>query len=96
MGAKPLRISFDKIDRFITIYEGTKYLVSFSINSIYDRIRYLISGKTSITYSISHNFATLRIDSCKSLPIGKTLTFRVIILAQLVLIGMKITTIIYF
>ena len=29
IGPKPLRISFDKIDGFIRIYDGTKYLVLF-------------------------------------------------------------------
>ena len=29
MGTKPLRIRFDKIDGFIKIYDGTRYLVSF-------------------------------------------------------------------
>ena len=84
MGAKPLRISFDKINQFINIYDGTRHLVLFGLeryNAIYDRIRYLISGKISITYSISHNFAIIRIDSYNSLPTGKTLTFHVIILS---------------
>ena len=39
------------------------------------RYRYLKSEKSGITYSISHNFAKIRIDSCNSLPIEKTLTF---------------------
>ena len=26
-GAKPLRISFDKVDGFIRVYDGTRYLV---------------------------------------------------------------------
>ena len=78
MGAKPLRIRFDKIDEFIKIYDGTRYLVLFSperYDPIYDRIRYLVSEKNDITYSISHNFATIRIDSYNSLLIKKTLTF---------------------
>ena len=29
MGAKPLQIRFDKIDGFIEIYDGTRYLVLF-------------------------------------------------------------------
>ena len=39
MGAKPLRIRFDKIDGFINIYDGTRYLVLFGperYNAIYD------------------------------------------------------------
>ena len=45
IGSKPLRISFDKIDGTIRIYDRTKYLTLFSINkydAIYDRIRYHI------------------------------------------------------
>ena len=34
--------------------------------AICDRIRYLISEKSGITYSISHNFAKVRIDSYNS------------------------------
>ena len=48
MGAKPLRIRFDKIDGFIKIYDGTRQLVLFSperYDPIYDRIRYLVSEK---------------------------------------------------
>ena len=29
IGVKPLRISFDKIDGFIKVYDGTRYLVLF-------------------------------------------------------------------
>ena len=29
LGPKPLRVRFDKIDRFIRIYYGTRYLVLF-------------------------------------------------------------------
>ena len=50
---KPLRIRFDKIDRFIRIYDGTRYLTLFGsekFDAIYDRIRYLISLKSGITY----------------------------------------------
>ena len=30
MGAEPLRICFDKIDGFIKIYDGIRYLVLFA------------------------------------------------------------------
>ena len=29
IGSKPLRIKFDKIDGFITVYDGTRYLTLF-------------------------------------------------------------------
>ena len=75
---KALRIRFDIIDRFIKIYDGTRYLVSFGPerhNAIYDRIRYLISEKSAVTYSINYNFARIRIDSYNSLSIEKNLLF---------------------
>ena len=55
MGGKPLRIWFVKIDGFIKIYDGIRYLVLFGperYNAIYDRINYFISEKSGITYSI--------------------------------------------
>ena len=78
MGANPLRIKFDKIDRFIKSYDGIRYLVSYDYkryNAIYDRIRYFVSGKSGITGSINHNFARISIDSYNILPIEKILTF---------------------
>ena len=91
MDVKPLRIRFDKIDGFIKIHDATRYLVLFDserYDAIYGRIRYLISHKSGITYSIDHNFARILINSYNVLPIEKTLTF----LSQF-LIRIKITTI---
>ena len=48
MGAKPLRIRFDKADGIVDIYNETRYLELFGpriYNAIYDRINYLISEK---------------------------------------------------
>ena len=48
IGAKPLRIIFDKVDGFIRDYGGTKYLVLFGpekYDAILDRIRYFIKLK---------------------------------------------------
>ena len=45
--AKPFRFRFDKVDGIIKIY---------------DRTRYLISEKITITYSINRSFARIRID----------------------------------
>ena len=50
---KPLRIRFHKIDGFIRIYDGSRYLTLFGsqkYDAIYDRITYLISLKNGITY----------------------------------------------
>ena len=58
---KPLRIRFDEIDGFITVYDGT---------------RYLINVKSGITYIISHNYATIKVDSYDFAPLEKTVTIR--------------------
>ena len=71
MGAKPLRIWFEKL-------VGTRYLVLFGpgrYDSICNMIRFLISEKSGITDSIDRNFARIRVDSYNSLHIEKTLTF---------------------
>ena len=83
MGAKPLRIRFDKINWFIKIYDGIRYLVLYDYkrhNATYYRIKYLISEKSGITDSINHSFARTRIDSCNSLPLEKILTFHNVII----------------
>ena len=55
-------------------------------NAIYDRIRYLTSLKSGITYIFSHYFAKIKVDSYDSLSIEKVLTLHnVIILIKLVL-----------
>ena len=51
IGAKPLHIRFDKIDGFIRVYDGNRYLVLFGLekyDAIYNRIRYLINQKSGI------------------------------------------------
>ena len=53
-----MRIKFDKVDGLIRDYDGTKYLILFSLykyDAIYDRIRYFIGLKSSITYVFSSN-----------------------------------------
>ena len=45
---KHLRIRFSKIDRFIRIYDGTRYLVLLGpvkYDAIYNRIRYFYKSK---------------------------------------------------
>ena len=62
MGAKPLPIRLDKIDGFIIIHDKIRYLVLFDYSyccKIYDKIKYLISEKSSITDSINHNFVRI-------------------------------------
>ena len=73
----------NETDGFIKIYDGIRYLVLFGFglyDAIYNRIRYLISRKIGITDTINHNFARITIDSYKSLPIKKILTFHNVII----------------
>ena len=53
IGSKPLRIRFNKIDGIIKIYDRSRYLTLFGTkiyDTIYDKIRYLISIKNGMTY----------------------------------------------
>ena len=76
IGAKLLRIRFDKVDGFIRGYDRTGYLVLFGpekYDGIQNRIEYLVSEKISITYVSSHNYARIKIYSYDSLPLEKKL-----------------------
>ena len=71
IGAKPLCIRFDKVDGFIAVYNGTRYLIlsgGKKHDFIYNRVRYLAGVKSGITYIISHNYAKIKVDSCDYLP----------------------------
>ena len=75
--SKPLRIRFNKTDGFIRIYDSTRYLTlhgSEKYDAIYNRIRYLLSLKSGITYIFSHYFAKIKVDSYDFLPNEKILT----------------------
>ena len=59
IGAKPLLIRFNKIDRFFRDYDGNKCLILFSLekyDAVYNRIRNSMGLKSSITYVFSCNF----------------------------------------
>ena len=80
---KPLHIRFDKIDGFVKILDGIRYLVIFDcgwFDEICDRIKYLINEKSGITDSINQIFGRIRIESYNSLPIEKILTFHNVII----------------
>ena len=52
IGGKPLRIIFNKVDRFISDNVGTKYLVLFGSEKyyvIFHRIRFAIRLKSNIS-----------------------------------------------
>ena len=83
IGAKPLHVRFDKMDGFIRVYDGSRYLVLFGLekyDAIYNRIRYFISQKSSITYIFSHYYMEIKVDSYHSLPLEKTLALHTILL----------------
>ena len=83
--SKPLRIRFNKIDGFISVYDRNRYLVLFGsekYDSIYNKIRYLRSIKSGITYVISSNHVKIKVDSYDSLPLEETMAFDVIILIK--------------
>ena len=65
IGAKPLRIRFDKVDGFIRVYDGIRYLVLFDPEK-YDvtcsKIRYPIGIKSGIIYIIYHNYTKIKVD----------------------------------
>ena len=78
--SKPLLINFDKIDGFIRVHDGTRYLVLFGsekYDSFYNRIRYVISVKSGIT---SHICPKVKVDSYNFLPLEKTITFHSVII----------------
>ena len=65
IGAKPFRIIFNKVNRFIRVSDEAKYLIFIGLekyNAIYDRIRSFLSLK-SFTYLFSYNYAKIKIDS---------------------------------
>ena len=77
INSKPLHNRFNKIDRFIRIYKGTRYLILFcseKYEAIFDRTRYLISLKRVTRYIFSNYFANIKVDFNDSLPIEKILT----------------------
>ena len=52
-------------------------------DSIYNKIKYVISLKSGITYIISHNYSKIRVDSHDTLPQEKVITFHnVVILSK--------------
>ena len=59
-------------------------------DSIYNRIRYLISVKSDITYIISLNYAKIKVDSYNSLSIEKNNDYSSYLLSQF-LLKIKIT-----
>ena len=59
IGAKLLRVRFDKVGGFIRVYNRTSYLVLFGTRK-YDVILNL-RVRSGIAYVISHNFAKIKV-----------------------------------
>ena len=76
-GSELSRIRFDGADGCIRLYDGIRYFVLFTPekDDNYNRIRYLMSQKSGITYAFSHNYEKTKTDLCDSLPLGKMLIF---------------------
>ena len=84
MGSEPLHIWFNKMDGFIKIYGGIRYLVLLGNNwyaESCDRISYLISEKKVLHIAIII-FAGIRIDSYNSSTIKRLTFHKVIILIK--------------
>ena len=83
-GPKQLRIRFDKIDGFIRVRcDELRHLVLLDyelFDKTCDKIKYLISEKSSITDCINLNFGEIRIDSNNFLPTEKILTLHNVII----------------
>ena len=76
------KLWFDKINGFIRVYDGTRYLVLLvpeKYDATCNRIRYLIGVKSGITYVISHYYVKIKVYSYDSLPLEKKLTFHNVI-----------------
>ena len=83
IGAKPMCVRFDKVHRFIRVYDGTRYLVLFGSEKhdfTYNRIRYIIVVKSCIKYIFCHNYATISVDSYDYFSLEGTLTFHNVII----------------
>ena len=77
ISVKPLCIMLDEVDRLIIDYNGSNYLLLFDsekYNAIFNRIRYFIRLKSSISYVISQNYPKITVDSDDDLPLEKTKT----------------------
>ena len=90
IGPKPLRIRFHKIDGFIRIFDGARYLVLFypeKYDAINNRIRCLKSQKSGIAYFFPQITQKCKVGSYDFLPVEKILLtlHNVIILIKSVL-----------
>ena len=74
-GEKLFRVRFDKINGFIRVYDGTRYLVLFGpekYDVIFNRLRYLTGVTSGITYVIFYYYAEIKVDSYDSFLLKKS------------------------
>ena len=74
---------------YLLVYDRTRYLILFESEKyhvIQNKIRYLISQKSGITYLISHNYGKIKIDWYDSLPLEQTLAVNVMTLIKIKII----------
>ena len=72
-----------KIDGFIRVYDGSRNLVLFGRgkhDSIFDRIRYIISAKSGITCITFHSYAKIKVNLHNSLLLKKTIFHAIILI----------------
>ena len=72
IAGKPLRIKFSKKDKFFGSFDETRYLELFGsekYDTVYNKIRYLVILKSSITYAFSLYYTKAKVDSYDSLTI---------------------------
>ena len=63
-----------EVDGFIRVCDETRYLLLFGLEKYdvdYNRIKYLVSLKSSSTDVIYQNYAKFKVDSYDSLPLEK-------------------------
>ena len=80
---KPLRIRWDKIDGFIRIYDGTRYLTLFdyeNYDAIYKCKKWHHISKLILMILVDSNLVKIKVDSYDSLPIEKAFTLHNIII----------------
>ena len=74
---KPLLIITDKLNRFITAYDGSKHFLLLGSDKCYaffNSFRYFIGSEFLKTYVDSFNYAKIKTDLDNHLPLKKALT----------------------
>ena len=70
---KPLRIIFDKVEKYIRKYDSTKYVALFHSKEKYQIIFYIIRYLIMFKSNVSHKYSKIVINSDDDLPLEKTI-----------------------